>query len=660
MGINSGKFFDAELSREYYETLKSEKSLYDGKAAVTRSSQNEFNANELFLGNTARAMKMFIKNGTGKMLNDVTDMYSQMLANQEYIMGTFECIVDNSPNARIEYDTLETINKDFKGFYRRFDTLATQAHETIKNLNKDFGEEVPGGFPQPNRKKPLDSFIDICGGDDPSKGYFKECQNKLTSFDDTIKFYLKGRETPFNSADLNKRIKASSGILRSYSHENPNLDPTKVDEIGEPIIKTAKVINNKFSKLCTGIEKYFDKNGDFNYAHGKNAKGSLPCSFAAIEASESPIARAILSSAMYGAVKKYVRDTSLPYSINQSAYRISPITTALSLKLGGAVQSYLEKGNLSDMKKNTLANFEAFQRGGVSYVLDSAVGTCSIKNLLNTDDIKGFNAKDSLRKFFESAGYITLYGSSFFNVQNIVAKGVRNENTYTYSDLLGELSEVTDEDLSFLQETKDCFYSNEEALEKVTALNDDIEAAAKKYGIDKAMLQAILFREIRCYGVDDPVADSLVVQSYSYEQQMESYMEWSSNINFSNWWQIFFRQPPQIPIGYRTDSSTGVGQIFAATAIDAYNSYYGTDYDSSDWHVKEEFWNNLQDDSYSVDMVALVLINNAKELGYDVNNLTDEQLQDVFRRYNGFGDNAEAYGEVVKQYYDSFSEYNGN
>ena len=194
MGINSGKFFDAELSREYYETLKNEKSLYDGKADVTRSSQNEFDANELFLGASARAMKMFIKSGTGKMLNDVTDMYSQMLSDQEYIMGTFEGLVDNSPNARMEYDTLETINKDFKGFYRRFDTLATKAHKTIENLNKEFGEEVPGGFPLPNSKKPLDSFIDICGGDDSSKGYFKECQNKLAFFDETIKSYIKGRD----------------------------------------------------------------------------------------------------------------------------------------------------------------------------------------------------------------------------------------------------------------------------------------------------------------------------------------------------------------------------------------------------------------------------------------------------------------------------------
>lgn len=662
MGINSGKFFDAKLSHEYYEGLKKEKRLYDDRADVVRSSQNEFDANELFHGVSADALKMFIKGGTGKMLDDVTNMYSQMLSDQEYIMGAFADIVDRNPNARIEYDTLEIINNDFKVFYRRFSELAKKTRKIMDNLNAEFGKEVPGGFPYPDSKPPLESLEGLCGGDNPHKGYFKECQNKLLEFDEATKSYLKMKETPFNSANLNKRLVASSNVLRSYHYENPKTNKSEVSEIDAPIINSAKAINNRFSKLCVGIEQHFDKSGEMIGVHGKNVGSHMPCSFDAIESSGSPIAHAIISTEMYSAVKNYLKDTSITYPYNPNTYRINPGTMALSFKLGGAVQSYLEKGNLSEMKKNTLCNFAAFQKGGVSYVLDSMVGNCSIMNNLRADKSGPQNIKASLNNFFETSGYITLFGASFFDTKSILAKSVRdaNEESYTYSDLLTELSTLTDEDLSLLQKTKDCFYSNEGALDKVMSLDDEIEKAAEKYGLDKAMLQAILFREIRCYGVDDPVADSLVVQSYSYEQQMESYMEWSSNINFSNWWQIFFRQPPQIPVGYRTDSSTGVGQIFAATAIDAYNSYYGTDYDKNDWHVKEEFWNNLQDESYSVDMVALVLINNAKELGYDVNNLTDEQLQDVFRRYNGFGDSAEAYGETVKQYYDSFSEYNGN
>ncbi len=481
MGINDGKFYDAKLSSEYYEVIKKEKSLYDSKADVTRASQDGFEANELFHGITARAMKMFIKNGTGKMLNDVTDMYSQMISNQKYIMNAFESIVDNSPNARVEYDTLEIINKDFKSFYRRFNEIATQTHDIVDNLNNEFGGEIPGGFPQPDSKKAIDSFIDICGGDDANKGYFKECQDKLLAFDEIIKAYLKGKETPFNSADLNKRLNTTSDIIRSYRYEAPDLKHITLNKVGDSKIKTAKVINNRFAKLCTGIEQYFDNNGNVSNLHDRTVSGSFPCSFAAIEAYDSPIARALLSSGMYGTVKNFVMGTFLPYSINHSAYRINPKTTALSFKLGGAVQSFLEKGNLSDMKRNALINYEAFQRGGVSYVIDSAAGTCSIKKLLSVDDSKGHNFKALLNNFFEASGYITLFGSSFFNTRSLVAKVVRNEgtgNNYTYSDLLGELSTVTDEDLSFLQETKDCFYSNEEALDKVLSLNDEIEAAA--------------------------------------------------------------------------------------------------------------------------------------------------------------------------------------
>lgn len=140
--------------------------------------------------------------------------------------------------------------------------------------------------------------------------------------------------------------------------------------------------------------------------------------------------------------------------------------------------------------------------------------------------------------------------------------------------------------------------------------------------VDKAMIQAILYREIRCYGLDDPISDTLVSEGYAYRHALEEYKK-SPESYFS---------PPIPPVGCRLDSSTGPGQIFAGTAIDAYNLEYGTNYDKKNWKDLELFWNKLQDKQLNVEMVALVLKRKAYEGGYDINNLTEEQRQKVFHK----------------------------
>jgi len=213
-----------------------------------------------------------------------------------------------------------------------------------------------------------------------------------------------------------------------------------------------------------------------------------------------------------------------------------------------------------------------------------------------------------------------------------------------------DLKVISERDMSLYQKGKDCFYNDSETLEKVFSLDSNIENASKKYNVDKAMIQAILYREIRCYGLDDPLADKWVKKGYAYKHQFDEYI-----IN-----RAILNVRPIIPVPYRLDSSTGAGQIFAETAIDAYNLYYGTNYDSEHWVDLEMFWNNLQDEDYNVDMVALVLRLKAYKCGFDINCLSDEQRKLVFKGYNGTGDVATAYGETVHDYYSLFNCYNNN
>ena len=120
MGINDGKFYDARLSREYYEGLRKSRRDFDTNAELVRGAHDAFEANNFYTGESASAHKKFIKNCCGKMLDDDTTMMAEMIRHQEYLMSTFEAMVDASPNARIEIDTLEKINVDFKAFYSRF------------------------------------------------------------------------------------------------------------------------------------------------------------------------------------------------------------------------------------------------------------------------------------------------------------------------------------------------------------------------------------------------------------------------------------------------------------------------------------------------------------------------------------------------------------
>ena len=83
-----------------------------------------------------------------------------------------------------------------------------------------------------------------------------------------------------------------------------------------------------------------------------------------------------------------------------------------------------------------------------------------------------------------------------------------------------ELKAVSDRDMGIPMKTKDCFNTDAMTLNKVLSLDAYIESASKKYNVDKAMIQSVLYREIRCYGLDDPISDTLVIEGYAYKHKI--------------------------------------------------------------------------------------------------------------------------------------------
>ncbi len=188
-------------------------------------------------------------------------------------------------------------------------------------------------------------------------------------------------------------------------------------------------------------------------------------------------------------------------------------------------------------------------------------------------------------------------------------------------------------------------YSTEDALNLVLQHDAEITAAAQKYGVEKAMIQAVLFQEIRFYGIEDPVADAWVSLTYAEEdRQTESGSRMAGELSL-------FR------VIHKQDSSTGIAQIYAKTAIEAYNWKYGTEYDPSDIATLEQFWMGLQDDACCIDTEAMVLAKIMDDQQVSTP-LTEDETRQVMARYNGTNSWAQKYGEVTAQYYAAFQEYN--
>ena len=185
--------------------------------------------------------------------------------------------------------------------------------------------------------------------------------------------------------------------------------------------------------------------------------------------------------------------------------------------------------------------------------------------------------------------------------------------------------------------------SLEKALDVVLSNDDIITRTAKKYSIKKEFIQAIIFQEQRFYGIDDPIADSLVIQSNVYDNHLERFVDGNS---------LYLPSPV---LGYRNDSSTGIGQIFAKTAINAINAHEGIEkYEVNSKTDIKLIWDKLQNAEVNIDTIGAVLLYKKKML-LEANDFSNHNL---LKLYNGSGELAEKYGVVAEKYYNAFEVYN--
>ena len=202
----------------------------------------------------------------------------------------------------------------------------------------------------------------------------------------------------------------------------------------------------------------------------------------------------------------------------------------------------------------------------------------------------------------------------------------------------------------------DIVYSNtvNECIDIIIDYDARITYISNMYHIPKAYIQTLLMRELYYVNYGDSVADGWVIEYFSWEQEVE---DWYN----SSYLQLT-KPFPSAPTPLHTDSSTGFGQIFASTCINAQNYVRGTTYDWNNWKQRKNIWEALKyNNNYNIEAVAWVILYEMHNLGLSSDPFAygDSQIKALFAKYNGTGSAAVTYGEECFEYYKVFRSYLG-
>lgn len=254
----------------------------------------------------------------------------------------------------------------------------------------------------------------------------------------------------------------------------------------------------------------------------------------------------------------------------------------------------------------------------------------------------------------DSSGKVTAvaYGTAIITVQYtrdysasciVTIKQKAFNSSYTAS-LKSDITNILGED----KKNVICHYTPRECIDIILDNDSYITEYCNKFGVPKELVQTILLRELWCVNESDDAVD-IIVNSYFIE--MRAFTDGLI---------------PSAPVAVKTDSSTGIGQMYGWVAINAHNLAVDNGliserkYLANYWGDIDLFWNKIRDDNeFAVKMVALEMYHCALDSGlsYDFFRFTDDEIKSTLSRYNGTGDKAVEYGNECFEYYLVFKKY---
>ena len=248
MSIQKGKYFDVKKTKAYFDAMNTEMDKYIANADITNAEYDAFNASESFKGLTANSVKLLVKNRAGLFLNETVKAQKMVKDAQKYTLTTFANIVDSAPNARIEYDTLRTIETDFKGFYNKFRHISHRVDNLSDDLNREFGYYA--NFGKPNAPAVINEFNSFCGGESDGVGYLSECINKLVRFDEITHEYITRKEINTHSTTISTKAKSVGAALMAPVEKSKQLKDIVVAKISDADVpKNGGGVNGKYAAL---------------------------------------------------------------------------------------------------------------------------------------------------------------------------------------------------------------------------------------------------------------------------------------------------------------------------------------------------------------------------------------------------------------------------
>jgi hypothetical protein len=182
------------------------------------------------------------------------------------------------------------------------------------------------------------------------------------------------------------------------------------------------------------------------------------------------------------------------------------------------------------------------------------------------------------------------------------------------------------------------YRSTTEAFDLMMSFDGLVTQLARTFRMRKAIIQAPLLWEIRMYNTLDVVGDEAVIDHYD-----------------------------GTGLSTKTDSSTGLAQIFAATAIRGRNHCIlagligGSLMLPSDENDLWNVWQQLHNDhDYNIRTVPTVLIEGANDVGVPRPSMFtgEEDTRRTLARYNGTDERAQDYGRAMLGLHQVFEKYN--
>lgn len=275
-----------------------------------------------------------------------------------------------------------------------------------------------------------------------------------------------------------------------------------------------------------------------------------------------------------------------------------------------------------------------------------------------SDNLISFNTSSTgIYKFLVENNYVSNVNSkSFFKASGVNLKSGKKKSEKKLRD---ELEKQVKKDFGKTKTIVKGFlgHTSDEAIDIILKYDKYIDNLSKGYNVNKALIQALLFRELICYDSADIIADNAVIEYFAHKEKMEKFMK-------AKWWkQLIMGVPaPNGPI--KPDCSTGLGQIFARTAIDSINfglKNKNIKLDADNWKVRKQIWYSLHDDDeYNIKTITKILVKEADGIkNVNLKSPKNNHAKLLLARYNLSGrKKAGNYGKACFRYYKKFMKYN--